>query len=210
MTPTTFLQWLTVTAIMIGSIWFATWVGSFAAKAEGDTERGWFMQRYRYCGGRAWDGSCAYYRYGYRRARNHVYHLPEPHPTRVYGYDRRHDDEHAGATNCRASVRATGDDKLTQDNAEVSAQDRWSIEVETHHGSKFSDVRYAASVRMTCVRKVPTSATEKGQAALGIRHHVCAMEGKPCSAPAVRQDDESRAKRRTEREEPTAPARRDR
>ena len=150
------------------------------------------------------------------RFRNHTYYLPEHRAPRVYSYERRRDRdddvEYAGGVQCKEPMRATGDDKQEQDRAEVSAQDRWSVEVEVRLGTMYSDIRYAGQMRTTCVRKVPNTATEKGQALFGIRHFVCTLTARPCVAPAVRVDEDSRAKRRSERvEEDTRPApRRDR
>lgn len=99
-------------------------------------------------------------------------------------------------------VRATGDDKLDEDKAQISAQDRWSIEVETVRGTRFSDIRFAANMTAACVRKVPTSTIEKGQASLGVRHFVCSLEATPCAAPKIPTDEEGRAKRRSEKVNP--------
>lgn len=145
--------------------------------------------------------------------RNRTYYLPEREPTRVYGYERRRDRdddrEYAGGVHCKPRIRVTGDDKLQENNAEISAQERWALEIEGNFGTLYSDIRYARNMRLTCVRKVPASVTERGQAALGVRHHVCSFEGEPCRAPAVRVDEDSRAKRRSDKvEEP--PPRRDR
>ena len=193
-----------------------------------DQDTRWALREFRRCEHRAWDGSCTYYSRGhyfysptyhtYRRThpRNQVYHLPE---TRVYGYERRRDRdddrEYAGGIDCKSyAVRIAGDDKLDENRAEVSAQDRWSIEVETSHGGTMhSDIRFAKNIKTKCVRKVPTSASEKGQAMLGVRHYVCAISAVPCAAPAIRQDEDSRAKRKSERVEEDRtppPPRRDR
>lgn len=125
-------------------------------------------------------------------------------PTRVYGYERRLEREEAPRMRCLyeyPAIRATGDDKLEEDRAQVSAQDRWSIEVETLRGTRFSDIRNAAYATSSCVRKVPTSATEKGQAALGVRHFVCQYEAIPCASPKLPQDEDTRAKRSSEKRE---------
>ena len=134
---------------------------------------------------------------------------------RVYGYERRDDyrdeprrDEtpRGRCLNEYPPISVTGDDKLTEKDAEISAQDRWSIEVETKRGTRFSDIRYAAGMTAACVRKVPTSSTERGQAALGIRHYICTIEATPCTSPKERIDDETRAKRRSEKVQESAPA----
>lgn len=145
--------------------------------------------------------------------RNHTYHYPEREPTRVYGYERRRDgDEYGGGVECKEHMRATGDDKLQQDNAEISAQERWALQAESRVGGIYSDIRYAANIRTTCVKRVPGSLTERGQAALGVRHFLCEVSARPCRAPAIRQDEDSRAKRKFDRvDDPApAPARRDR
>ena len=191
-----------------------------SCKAQ-DQDTRWALREFRRCEHRAWDGSCTWYSRGhyfwsptyrtYRREhpRNHTYHLPE---TRVYGYRRDRDgEEYGGGVECKGSLRATGDDKLQQDNAEVSAQERWALQVESRIGGIYSDIRYAANIRTTCVKRVPGTLSERGQAALGVRHFLCEVEARPCRAPAIRQDEDSRAKRRSERvEEDTRPARRDR
>ncbi len=139
--------------------------------------------------------------------RNHSYHYPEREPTRVYGYARRdRDDEYGGGVECKGSLRATGDDKLQQENAEVSAQERWALQVESRIGGIYSDIRYAAGIRTTCVKRVPGTLSERGQAALGVRHFLCEVEARPCRAPAIRQDEESRAKRKFDRADDPAPA----
>jgi len=120
--------------------------------------------------------------------------------TRVYSYERREDDP--PRAHCLwdfPPIRATGDDKLEEDRAQISAQDRWSIEVETRHGTRFSDIRFSARATSACARKVPTSATEKGQAVLGIRHFACVYEATPCAAPKLPVDEDSRAKRSSEK-----------
>lgn len=153
--------------------------------------------------------------------RNHTYYLPEDRgPTRVYGYERRRDrdrdrdEEYGGHVECKSQpLRVTGDDKLQENNAEVSAQERWALEVENRFGTLYSDVRYAKQMRVTCIRKVPASVTERGQAALGVRHHICTVTAIACAAPAVRVDEESRAKRKSEKIEDDRtppPPRRDR
>lgn len=170
-----------------------------------------------------WSGQVVTQYYQVRQCyRNHAYYLPEAHPrTRVYGYERRRDrdrdrdDEYGGHVECKGHpLRVTGDDKLQENNAEVSAQERWALEVENRYGTLYSDVRYAKQMRITCIRKVPASVTERGQAALGVRHHICTVTAIACAAPAVRVDDDTRAKRRSERIDDErvvpAPARRDR
>ena len=185
----------------------------------------WALKSFRKCAHRAWDGSCTYYSYHrfpvptqhYYRPRNHVYHLPE---TRVYGYERRRDRdddrEYGGHVECKSQpLRVTGDDKLQENNAEISATERWSLEVENRYGTLYSDARYAKQMRVICIRKVPASVTERGQAALGVRHHICTVTAIACAAPAVRVDEDSRAKRRSEkadedRASPAPSSRRDR
>jgi hypothetical protein len=104
---------------------------------------------------------------------------------------------------CRWSqhMRATGDDKLDEKSAQTSAQDRWAIMVETRLGSLYADIDNAADLRVACVKKVPTTGTQKGQASLlGIRHHVCEIEAVPC-APGREETDPTR--RRMEKIVPT-------
>lgn len=124
-------------------------------------------------------------------------------PSRVYGYERRERErDEPPRAHCLYEfppIRATGDDKLDEDKAQVSAQDRWSIEIENRHGTRFSDIRFAARATSACARKVPTSATEKGQAALGIRHWACVYEAVPCSSPKIPVDEDTRAKRSSEK-----------
>lgn len=96
-------------------------------------------------------------------------------------------------------IRATGDDKLNERDAKVSAQDRWAITVEARFGTLYSDIDNAHDMDVSCVKKVPTSTIEKGQAGLGIRHHVCEIEAMPCQPDKVPQDSDTRAKRRFER-----------
>lgn len=190
------------------------WALSACAQDVGDTR--WALREYRRCEHRDWQGRCVWYSRGhyfyspsyrtYRRAhpRNHAYYRPEREPTRVYSYERRRDRdddrEYGGGVECKGqSLRVTGDDKLQENNAEISAQERWALEVENRYGTLYSDVRYAKNMRVTCIRKVPASVTERGQAALGVRHHICTVTAIACAAPAVRVDDESRAKRRSEK-----------
>ena len=147
--------------------------------------------------------------------RNRTYYLPEDRGTRVYSYERRRDrdrdEEYGGHVECKSQpLRVTGDDKLQENNAEISATERWSLEVENRYGTLYSDARYAKQMRVTCIRKVPASVTERGQAALGVRHHICTVTAIACAAPAVRVDEDSRAKRRSEKVEEPLPPRRDR
>jgi hypothetical protein len=199
-------QLLGVGLMVFGGLALAIWAMS---KPVGAQEVRCQYERRTYPAWDSWTGQIVTReRYVRRCYRNHAYYLPEREPTRVYGYERRRDIEYAGGVDCRAPMRATGDDRVDQDRAEVSAQDRWAVEVETHLGSKYSDVRYAADMRTTCVRKVPNTATEKGQALFGVRHFLCSVSARPCSAPAVRVDEDTRAKRRSERveDERAAPA----
>ncbi len=134
--------------------------------------------------------------YKYRLVDEHAYRSPEE-PPRVHClFD-------------QPPIRATGDDKLEEDRAQISAQDRWAIETETLRGTRFSDIRFAAQMTSACVRKVPTSATEKGQAVIGVRHYVCTVEGTPCASPKLPQDEDTRAKRRSEKADEEAGRRAD-
>lgn len=153
---------------------------------------------------------CAYWRtaqvgewpfYSYRRVCGH---WVREETTRVYAYSRRLTEIEEDHANCLwqfPAIRATGDDKLEEERAQVSAQDRWSIEVETRHGTRFSDIRYAARATSSCARKVPTSATANVQATLGIRHFSCVYEAVPCAAPKLPVDEDTRGKRASEKRE---------
>jgi hypothetical protein len=125
--------------------------------------------------------------------------------TRVYGYERRYEreeDERPAVSECLfryPPIRATGDDKLAVEKARISAQDRWSIEVETMRGTRFSDIHNAMRMTASCVEKVPTTDTEKGQASiLGLRHYVCSVEAVPCTSPKLPIEPDEIAKRRAE------------
>ncbi len=125
--------------------------------------------------------------------------------TRVYGYERRRsddEDERLAVSECLfryPPIRATGDDKLAVEKARISAQDRWSIEVETMRGTRFSDIHNAMRITASCVEKVPTTDTEKGQASiLGLRHYVCSVEAVPCTSPKLPIEPDEIAKRRAE------------
>lgn len=123
--------------------------------------------------------------------------------TRVYGYASPRYESVEERAHCLfqfPAIRATGDDKLEEERAQVSAQDRWAIETETRYGTRFADVRNAAALTKACVKKVPTTDTEKGQAnLLGVRHYVCTVEAVPCAAPKVPVEEEDIAKRRMEK-----------
>ncbi len=137
---------------------------------------------------------CRYWTQGerYRLLDEHAYRDDEREPARV---------------KClfnQGPLKATGDDKLEERNAEVSAQDRWSIEVETNRGTIYSDIRFAADMRVACVRKAPTTATEKGQALAGIRHYACTVSAVPCAAPNEPKEEDDRAKRKFNDPDPPA------
>ncbi len=141
-------------------------------------------------------------------AQNHRYRLVDEH---AYRAPERERDE-PPRVHClwdQGPMRATGDDKLEEDRAQVSAQDHWSATVENRFGTRYSDIRYAANATSSCPRKVPTSATEKGQAILGIRHFVCEFEATPCAAPKLPVDEDTRAKRGSERADDAAARRAD-
>jgi hypothetical protein len=94
-------------------------------------------------------------------------------------------------------IREAGNDKTTENDARISAQDRWSQAVEIRLGTLYSDVEMAEELKTTCVKKVPTTATATvGASLLGLRHFVCEIEGVPC-APA--RTDADPAKRRMEK-----------
>jgi hypothetical protein len=93
-------------------------------------------------------------------------------------------------------IRETGNDKLTEQDARVSAQDRWAATVEVRLGSLYSDVERAEELMTTCIKKVPTTGTQQVGAILGVRHFVCEVEGIPC-APA--REDREPTKRRLEK-----------
>jgi hypothetical protein len=128
----------------------------------------------------------------YRERGRHHYR----HPGREFELRRR-----AETQNCMDfTVRVTGDDRLSQERAKVSAQDRWAVTVGTRYGAIFSDIDHAEDQDMTCVKQAPSSNTEKTQAdMLGIRHHICELVARPCSPEPVEQDAQTRAKRRFER-----------
>jgi hypothetical protein len=141
---------------------------------------------------REWPVGCAW---EYRRRWVRRYRPP------VYSYVRRDRDEDdvPERANClwhHPLVRATGDDKLTDNDAKISAQDRWSIEVETRYGTRYSGIDNAERLTTACVKKVPTSTIEKGQAGLGIRHFVCTVEAVPCPPDKIHEDV---TKRRSEK-----------
>jgi hypothetical protein len=107
----------------------------------------------------------------------------------------------SSAQHCKDfAVRVTGDDRLSQEKAKVSAQDRWAVTVGTRYGSMFSDIDNAEEQDMSCVKQAPSSNTEKTQAdLLGIRHHICELTARPCGPVPQEQDAQTRAKRRFER-----------
>lgn len=107
----------------------------------------------------------------------------------------------SGAQHCKDFVvRVTGDDRLSQEKAKVSAQDRWAVTVGTRYGAMFSDIDNAEEQDMSCVKQAPSSNTEKTQAdLLGIRHHICELTARPCGPVPQEQDAQTRAKRRFER-----------
>lgn len=157
-----------------------------------------------YCGQWAWRNACRawpaedcvrqrYCRYWMRG---------EP---RVYGYERRAErdrDDEPPKAHCQFDqprMTATGDDKLEEDRARLSAQERWQINVGNRRGGRFSDIRFAAQATADCIQVVPSSLTERAQATIGIRHWVCTFEAVPCAAPKIPQDEDTRAKRTLER-----------
>lgn len=144
-------------------------------------------------------GAVTYPCFRYRvEARERRYRPP------VYAYERRveREDEPPRA-HClfeHPAIRATGDDKLKEEAAQVSAQDRWAIEVATMRGVRFSDIRNAAHMTAACVKKVPETWTEKKQAdAADLRHFVCTIEAVPCAAPKMPVDEDTLAKRKAEK-----------
>lgn len=121
-------------------------------------------------------------------------------PERVYAYERREDDPpRAYCQFDHPPMTATGDDKLEEDRARLSAQERWSINVGNRRGGRFSDIRYAANATADCIQVVPSSMTERAQASLGLRHWVCTVEAVPCAAPKIPQTEDTRAKRASEK-----------
>lgn len=139
---------------------------------------------------------------------NHRYRLPAG---ETYRY-RAEDEPSAPRARCLwdvSPVQVSGEDKLEEERAQVSAQDHWSREVEVRYGTIFSDIQFAAQMTMACVRKVPGTATQTAQAAIGVRHHVCSLRAVPCAAPAERQDNDTRGKRRSEKADDEAGRRAD-
>jgi hypothetical protein len=139
---------------------------------------------------------CTYgYRYGLYAGRfqhQHLYRGEEDYRRR----DPRPDADDGKRCKWSHWIREVGNDKLSEQDARVSAQDRWSQAAEARLGTLYSDVEKAEELMTTCVKKVPTTATQGVGAALGLRHFVCEVEGVPC-APA--REDREPTKRRIER-----------
>jgi hypothetical protein len=133
---------------------------------------------------------------------------------RYYSDDRRRDRAPARESTRRLTegckwqdrLRVTGTDKLDKKRAEVSAQDAWSSTVETRHGTLYSDIQNAEDLTVTCVRKVPSSIVERAQAAGGLRHYVCEISAVPCPPEVEEKDEDTRAKRRSERRSESPPS----
>lgn len=198
---------LTALLILATAVWIIAlgWL-DMDAKAEGDTDRGWFLQRYRYCGALAFDGSCAHYRYGYRRVRNHVYHLPEQHPTRVFSYEKRRlDDDRDRDDPRRQCLNATLDvlstEHSTEDNAREAARKLMMAKIQWTAGGQYMDLSNAADIRWRCsasnahdtVSGRLSEATAKltGREGQNVR---CALWVKPCKAPKEKDRDEKRGR----------------
>lgn len=191
-------------------------VGGLSTTAEAQEETGWVRYAFRQQCYRHIDMfgvvtyPCFQRRVAVQRYPNHRYRLVDERAYRAP--EREREREETPRAHCLwdlPPIRATGDDKLEEERAQVSAQDRWSIEVETLRGTRFSDIRFAAQMTAACVRKVPTSATEKGQAVIGVRHYVCTIEGTPCASPKLPQDEDTRAKRGSEKIDDAAARRAD-
>jgi hypothetical protein len=119
-------------------------------------------------------GHCYWHRWQERqRYRNHTYHLPERHATRVHSYVYRHDD----GENCKALRRVVGDQHLTLDGAKKAANDNWAGAVRFHHGEKYLDLANARGVTYTCSR---SSIKEGGVTTLGQTFTRCEIEAIPC------------------------------
>lgn len=172
------------------------------AEAQSEERPNWRSVRQKQWICRDW-GGCGY-EWRWRRVRivypNHTYRLIDEHAYRAP----ERENPRIKCDYDRPPVRATGDDKLDERGAEISAQDRWALEVETSRGTIKSDIRFAADVRIACVRKAPSTATEKGQANFGVRHHVCTATATPCQAPNELKEEEDRAKRRLNDPDPPA------
>ena len=101
-------------------------------------------------------------------------------PTRVYGYERRLEDEERGE--CRDRRRAVGDQHLSEDGAKKAANDAWAGTIRFHLGERFMDLKNARHVVYVCsrssIKEGGTSVTTAFQ-----QFTRCEIEAQPC-APA--------------------------
>ena len=157
------------------------------AKAGGDQDTRWATRRF--CAYYAWDGSCGQWRY--RRFRNHVYHLPEQHPSRVYAYERRDDDRvdrHRPQCVGR-DVDVVSTEHTTEDHARDSATKLWMARTQWEWGSQYMALDNATHVRWRCsasnAHDTVTGRLAEGAAKLIGRdgqNSRCYLSARPCRA----------------------------
>lgn len=98
----------------------------------------------------AQDGYTWVYR-PHNRTTNHA----QRYKPRVYGYQRRHDDDHGrhdGGSECKPSLARAGSEAFDEDNAREKADLAWQEEVRFLWGERFMDVSNARRVTYECSR----------------------------------------------------------
>ena len=138
-----------------------------------------------------WYGDCErWYRYkAWRERQAHLRRMArerERAPMRVYGYERRDDDErYRTGSECRDRKRVVGDQHLTVAGAQGQADKAWQQDVRFYLGERFMDVKNAEGVRYECSR------SSVGET-LGQILHRCEVSARPCRAPKIEQEGERR------------------
>ena len=145
---------LTALLILVAAVWM---LPLHAAFAEGGDDTRWvwrtIRQQYRSCD--TWTGHCYLaWRYVRVRRQNHVYHLPEQHPTRVHAYERRRDDDdrrHERGPQCVTTVVDVVSTEHTQEeHARDAARKLWMSKTQWQWGGQYMNLEEASEVRWRC------------------------------------------------------------
>lgn len=97
---------------------------------------------------------------------------------RVYGYERRWDEDERSGRHCRDVRKAVGDQHLTVDGAKKAANEAWAATVRFHIGEKFLDLNNARRLVYTCSR----SSIKEGGVTTGFQTLTrCELEAQPCA-----------------------------
>lgn len=133
--------------------------------------------------------------------------------TRVYGYERRDDEErwerrdpsNERGVSCKTEIgpiRVVGGKHLTQPGAIKDAVGRWESSIGYDYGEKFANMENARGYRWRC-DKASTNETAFGRAAEGAANVLtggnadayykrCVVIATPCMQPVVRGDEDKR------------------